>query len=87
MQAEIKGQIINIACILLVAGLSTSLAYHALFCIMSLYGGGHLGRDRALLSHVEASSKENREQYRSDITKSLLALAGRGSSSHICNSL
>lgn len=50
------------------------LTYHVLFCPVSLRGGSHLGRCRALLSHVKASSKENGEQHISGKSAFILIL-------------
>lgn len=47
---------------------SLLLVYHAFFCTLSLYAGGHLGRVRVLLHHVRALGKGNSEQHSSGIT-------------------
>lgn len=37
----------------------------SLFCTISLYGGGHLGKGRALLPYFRALRRENNEQHSS----------------------
>lgn len=58
-QEKSKGLVINFAVVSLQLIFSALLTYNDLFCIVSLCGGGHLGRGKVLLPHIRASSKKN----------------------------